>query len=100
VVEDIGFPLGDASRQVASTLDVQCSARRCKAAAAFQLKWNNPRIHAPEARKTWLACVDHKDSLGDFLRARRFLREVEPFPGDPPGEEPGPARSVPLGDSA
>jgi hypothetical protein len=84
VVEDIGFPLS--RRGIShSTLDVQCSARRCKAPAAFQLRWNNPRIHAPEARKTWLACVDHRDSLSEFLQARRFLREVRPFPDDQAG---------------
>ncbi len=59
---------------------VQCSARRCRADAAWQLRWNNPRIHPPKARKIWLACPQHRDSLSAFLQARRFLREVEPFP--------------------
>jgi hypothetical protein len=90
VVEDIGFPFlhGSSADAVAA---VQCSARGCRAAAAWQLRWNNPKIHARDARKTWLACPDHRDSLGDFLRARGFLREVEPFPSpdDPvPGSRP------------
>jgi hypothetical protein len=59
---------------------VQCSARRCRAAAAYQLRWNNPKLHAEAARKTWLACAEHQDPLSEFLRARGFLREVEPFP--------------------
>jgi hypothetical protein len=42
------------------------------------LLWNNPKIHTPERRKTWLACDDHKVSLSEFLSARGFLREVEP----------------------
>jgi hypothetical protein len=59
---------------------VQCSAKGCRAAASWQLRWNNPKIHAPAYRKTWLACDDHRRSLGDFLEARGFLREVSPFP--------------------
>lgn len=38
--------------------------------------WNNPRIHQPERRKTWLACAEHRESLADFLRVRSFLRDV------------------------
>lgn len=58
---------------------VQCSAKGCRAAAVWRLRWNNPKLHTPEYRKTWLACDDHRESLGGFLEARRFLREVEPF---------------------
>jgi hypothetical protein len=92
VVEDIGFPLlhGSSTDSVAA---VQCSARGCRAAAVWQLRWNNPKIHAGSARKTWLACPDHRDSLGAFLSARGFLREVEPFPspgGAVPGSGPAP----------
>jgi hypothetical protein len=59
---------------------IRCSAKGCRAAAAWQLRWNNPKIHAPDYRKTWLACDDHRGSLGDFLDVRGFLREVSPFP--------------------
>jgi hypothetical protein len=58
---------------------VQCSAKGCRASATWKLRWNNPRLHTPEYRKTWLACDDHRQSLGDFLEVRRFLREVQPF---------------------
>ena len=61
-------------------LEPQCSAKGCRASASWQLRWNNPKLHSPEYRKTWLACDEHRTSLGDFLSARRFLREVEPFP--------------------
>jgi len=44
------------------------------------LRWNNPRLHSPERRKTWLACDQHRDYLRDFLSARGFLRELEPLP--------------------
>jgi hypothetical protein len=55
-----------------------CSAKGCTAPAAFELRWNNPRLHTPDRRKVWLACESHRQSLGDFLGARGFLREVEP----------------------
>ena len=54
-----------------------CSAKGCRAAAAYDLSWNNPKIHTPDRRKHWLACADHRDSLSSFLSARGFLREVE-----------------------
>ncbi|MVA77205.1 hypothetical protein GC722_14395 [Auraticoccus sp. F435] len=56
-----------------------CSARGCAAAAVWDLRWNNPKIHTPERRKHWLACEQHRDSLSQFLTARGFLREVEPL---------------------
>ena len=59
--------------------ELVCSGRGCTAPAEFRLLWNNPRIHPPERRKTWLACEDHRQSLSDFLAARRFLRDVEPL---------------------
>jgi hypothetical protein len=55
-----------------------CSARGCAAEATTALRWNNPKIHPPERRKTWLACDDHRESLAAFLSARSFLRETEP----------------------
>lgn len=53
-----------------------CSAKGCRRPAAYDLQWNNPKIHRPERRKRWLACGEHRDSLGAFLSARGFLREV------------------------
>jgi hypothetical protein len=53
-----------------------CSAKGCRNAATWELHWNNPKLHAPERRKTWLACDDHKGSLSDFLAARGFLKET------------------------
>jgi hypothetical protein len=55
-----------------------CSAKGCQAPGAWELRWNNPRIHPPERRKVWLACADHKETLGDFLGSRGFLRETAP----------------------
>lgn len=57
-----------------------CSARGCQADAAWSLLWNNPKIHTPDRRKTWLACEEHRETLGEFLDVRGFLREVEPAP--------------------
>ena len=54
-----------------------CSARGCHRDARWALLWNNPKLHTPERRKTWLACDDHKVSLSEFLGARNFLKETE-----------------------
>jgi len=43
------------------------------------LRWNNPRIHQPERRKTWMACPEHEESLRQFLAVRGFWRETEPL---------------------
>jgi hypothetical protein len=53
-----------------------CSAKGCRGQARWALRWNNPKLHDPDRRKTWLACDAHRDSLGDFLGARGFLRET------------------------
>jgi hypothetical protein len=55
-----------------------CSARGCPTEAVWALRWNNPKLHTADRRKTWLACEQHRESLGSFLDARGFLREVEP----------------------
>jgi len=64
-----------------------CSARGCREPALWVLAWNNPKLHPPERRKAWSACDEHRESLGDFLRLRGFLREVVPMAErQPPGE--------------
>ena len=55
-----------------------CSAKACRAPAAWRLSWNNPRLHTAERRKTWLACDAHRQTLTEFLDSRGFLREVTP----------------------
>ncbi|MCX6396098.1 MAG: acetone carboxylase [Propionibacteriales bacterium] len=55
-----------------------CSAKGCTADARWDLGWNNPKLHTPDRRKIWLACDQHRDSLGEFLTARGFLRDVSP----------------------
>jgi hypothetical protein len=57
-----------------------CSAKGCRNQATWRLAWNNPRLHEPDRRKTWLACDEHRRYLADFLDARGFLREVEAVP--------------------
>ena len=58
-----------------------CSARGCRETAAWELRWNNPRLHTPDRRKSWLACPAHREQLTAFLSLRSFLREVVPFDG-------------------
>lgn len=56
-----------------------CSAKGCRSLAKWKLLWNNPKLHPPERRKTWLACDDHRESLSSFLSVRGFLRDTEPI---------------------
>jgi hypothetical protein len=57
---------------------VRCSAKGCRTEAAYGLLWNNPKLHTPERRKTWLACESHADPLSDFLSKRGFLKDAVP----------------------
>lgn len=74
-------------------MSLTCSAKGCQAAAAWSLLWNNPKLHTPDRRKSWLACEEHRTSLGDFLAARGFLRDVVPVDAATPSSDgtPGPA---------
>jgi hypothetical protein len=56
-----------------------CSRAGCTATATAQVVWRNPRIHAPDRRKVWLACAEHTAYLHDYLASRRFPVSVEPF---------------------
>ena len=55
-----------------------CGAKGCRTDAAYGLLWNNPKLHTPERRKTWLACEDHRVSLSYFLSVRGFLKDTVP----------------------
>ena len=72
---------------------LRCSARRCTRNAEFALLWNNPKIHSPERRKTWLACAEHRTSLTEYLSVRGLFRECEPVGPDfvEPSQEHRPA---------
>ncbi|MEB8338941.1 hypothetical protein [Streptomyces endophyticus] len=54
----------------------QCSAKGCRSDAVWVLAWNNPKLHTPERRKTWLACDEHREHLAKFLGVRGFLKDV------------------------
>ncbi|MCG7417900.1 MULTISPECIES: hypothetical protein [Microbacterium] len=62
---------------------VTCSRAGCRAQAAWAIRWRNPRIHAVDRRKTWVACDEHVGYLRDFLRARDFPVTVTALEGDP-----------------
>ena len=57
-----------------------CSAKGCSQSAVHDIRWNNPKLHTPERRKSWLACDDHEESLREFLAARGFWRETVALP--------------------
>lgn len=69
--------------------ELVCSARGCRAEAAWGLLWNNPRLHTPDRRKVWLACTEHRAQLEQFLGARGFLRSTVPV-GELTSQHPGP----------
>ncbi|WP_102192897.1 hypothetical protein [Microbacterium aurantiacum] len=50
----------------------ECSRAGCRAAASHQVVWRNPRIHAADREKIWLACDEHVVFLRDYLAARDF----------------------------
>jgi hypothetical protein len=71
------FP-SEPNLRVDTGLALLCSARGCRANAIWGLKWNNPKLHTPDRRKTWLACAEHREQLTAFLTVRGFLRETVP----------------------
>lgn len=77
----------------AATGPAICSAKGCRAEGVWALVWNNPRLHAPDRRKIWLACDDHRDHLTTFLAARSFLLEVVPRSSIDPGADLGAGES-------
>jgi hypothetical protein len=74
---------GLAGRESArATGAAMCSRKGCRLEAEWQLLWNNPRIHTPERRKTWLSCSDHRDWLEEYLQTRGLWKETVPFADD------------------
>jgi len=59
--------------------DATCSRAGCRASARWRIDWRNPRIHAADRRKTWVACDEHVAYLREFLAARDFPVEVAPL---------------------
>lgn len=82
--------LGSLGSSAQEELSPRCSRKGCTRDAAWQILWNNPKVHSPERRKVWLACDDHRDWLADYLAQRSFLKQVRPFGGPLPdhGEDP------------
>lgn len=53
-----------------------CSRAGCRATAHWRIDWRNPRIHATDRRKTWVACDEHVSYLTTFLTSRDFPTDV------------------------
>jgi len=56
-----------------------CSAKGCRAPATWAVVWNNPKVHAVDREKVWVACEEHQQSLAEHLAMRSFLKRVEPL---------------------
>lgn len=69
-----------------------CSRAGCGAEAAHAIRWRNPKIHAADRRKTWLACDAHLEYLQEFLATRDFPLEV--MPAARLGDDGPPARGT------
>lgn len=63
-----------------------CSRKGCREDAAWQLLWNNPRIHTPERRKAWASCPGHVTWFEDYLSERGLWKETLPLTADHPME--------------
>lgn len=79
---------GPGSRSADPVEVPRCSSKGCTSDAEWALVWNNPRLHTPDRRKTWVACEAHREHLAGFLDMRGFLREVVPVADAP--VDPGP----------
>jgi hypothetical protein len=84
---------------IGSDAPVQCSSAGCSSPAAWRVNWRNPRIHAADRVKVWLACGDHRATLSDYLATRGFPVLVTPLdapadrvPDGAAGAAPGVAR--------
>lgn len=51
---------------------LECSRAGCRNDATHHIVWRNPRIHAADREKVWLACDEHVAFLRDYLAARDF----------------------------
>jgi hypothetical protein len=49
-----------------------CSRAGCLERAVWRVEWRNPKIHAEDRVKVWLACEEHVEYLREFLAARQF----------------------------
>lgn len=60
-----------------------CSRKGCRNDAAWQLLWNNPRIHTPERRKIWSSCSEHVAWFEAYLGDRGLWKETRPLTSTP-----------------
>jgi hypothetical protein len=57
----------------------RCSRAGCREDAVWTVAWRNPRIHAADRVKTWLACGEHREFLESYLSSRGFPVTVVPL---------------------
>jgi hypothetical protein len=66
-----------------NAVETQCSRAGCDLRATHRVEWRNPRIHAADRTKVWLACDDHVGYLQEFLTARSFPVRVVAIEAQP-----------------
>jgi len=60
--------------------ELRCSRAGCRSAATVAVNWRNPKIHAEDRVKVWLACDEHSEYLREYLANRGFpvsIGEIE-----------------------
>ena len=66
-------------QEFSGSSETQCSRAGCRATATSNIVWRNPKIHAEDRRKIWLACDEHQLFLFEFLTSRSFPAVIEPL---------------------
>jgi hypothetical protein len=56
-----------------------CSRKGCRETAGWVLRWNNPRIHTPDRRKSWASCELHVAWFEQYLGDRGLWKETVPL---------------------
>jgi hypothetical protein len=51
---------------------LRCSRSGCLREPTWDVQWRNPKIHAPERVKVWLACEEHRDYFEAYLGQKGF----------------------------
>ena len=59
--------------------ELRCSRAGCRSTATLAVNWRNPKIHAGDRVKVWLACDEHGEYLRDYLATRGFPVLVGPI---------------------
>jgi hypothetical protein len=55
-----------------ATETIECSRASCREKPFWQVIWRNPKIHAADRKKIWLACDEHRVYFESYLSQKGF----------------------------